>query len=102
MLRKFAPAAAKARGLKVDLIYPAHGLSEGEGASSEGLGTLLIPNTAARVKGTGVDAYAPKLFGDPATGVLPPLATFITASPRSLEPTERTRNRPSLPAKPDG
>src|SRR5438045_9739416 len=46
--------------------------------------------------------YAPKLFGDPATGVLPPLATFITASPRSLEPSERNRNRPSMPAKPDG
>ena len=45
---------------------------------------------------------APKLFGDPATGVPPAVATFITARPRSLLPSERKRNRPSMPAKPDG
>ena len=32
----------------------------------------------------------------------PPVATFITARPRSLVPSERNRNRPSMPAKPDG
>ncbi len=46
--------------------------------------------------------YAPKLFGEPATGVAPPVATRITARPRSLVPSERKRNRPSMPAKPDG
>ena len=29
-------------------------------------------------------------------------ATFITARPRSLVPSERNRNRPSMPAKPEG
>ena len=48
------------------------------------------------------DDYAPKLFGEPATGVAPPVATFITARPRSLVPSERNRNRPSMPAKPEG
>lgn len=43
--------AAKARGLDVDLIYPDHALHEGEGPSKEGIGTLLTPNTVARVKG---------------------------------------------------
>ena len=45
--------AAKARGLNVDLIYPAHGLAENDNAPAggKGLGTLLIPNTVARVKG---------------------------------------------------
>lgn len=45
--------AAKARGLEVEFIYPMHGLPEGEGAATRGeaLGTLLIPNTVARVKG---------------------------------------------------
>ena len=45
--------AAQARGLNVDLIYPAHGLAENDNAPAggKGLGTLLIPNTVARVKG---------------------------------------------------
>jgi iron(III) transport system substrate-binding protein len=43
--------AAKERGLKVDLIYPLHAIPEGEGPTKEGIGTLLIPNTVARVKG---------------------------------------------------
>ena len=38
--------AAQARGLDVRLIYPRHGLEEVTGA-----GTLLIPNTVARVRG---------------------------------------------------
>ena len=38
--------AAQARGLDVKLIYPRHGLEEVTGA-----GTLLIPNTVARVRG---------------------------------------------------
>ena len=46
-------------------------------------------------------AYAPKLFGEPATGTPPLVVTFITASPRSLVPSLRKRNRPSMPAKPD-
>lgn len=54
--------AAQARGLKVELIYPAHalptpGLTEGksrvdeEPAPAMGAGTLLIPNTVAKIKG---------------------------------------------------
>ena len=43
--------AAKERGLNVELIYPSHGIPDGEGASGAGIGTLLIPNTVARVKG---------------------------------------------------
>ncbi len=43
--------AAKATGLNVDFIYPLHGIPDGEGVSNEGIGTLLIPNTVARVKG---------------------------------------------------
>ncbi|MHC4218468.1 MAG: extracellular solute-binding protein [Planctomycetota bacterium] len=39
--------AARARGLDVDLVYPRH---DAEGSGSGG-GTLLIPNTVARVRG---------------------------------------------------
>src|SRR3981189_1176176 len=46
--------------------------------------------------------YAPKPFGEPATGTPPPDPTRITARPRSLVPSARKRNRPSIPAKPDG
>ena len=46
--------------------------------------------------------YAPKLFGEPATGTPPPLPTRMTASPRSLVPSGRKRNSPSIPAKPEG
>ena len=38
--------AAQARGLNVQLIYPDHNLGEGE----SGIGTLLIPNTVAKIK----------------------------------------------------
>jgi hypothetical protein len=41
------------------------------------------------------------VFGEPATAVPPPVATFITARPRSLVPSARKRNSPSIPAKPD-
>ena len=62
-----------------------------------------ISRRSSRERTPGVKtAHAPKLFGEPATGVPPPVATFITASPRSLVPSERNRNRPSMPAKPDG
>jgi iron(III) transport system substrate-binding protein len=39
--------AARARGLDVDLVYPRHDAA----TSGSGGGTLLIPNTVARVKG---------------------------------------------------
>src|SRR6185369_9219460 len=52
--------------------------------------------------GTVVSNYAPKLFGEPATATPPPVVTFITARPRSLVPSARKRNRPSMPAKPEG
>ncbi|MHC4419764.1 MAG: extracellular solute-binding protein [Planctomycetota bacterium] len=39
--------AARARGLDVDLVYPRHDVAPG----AAGGGTLLIPNTVARVKG---------------------------------------------------
>lgn len=39
--------AAEARGLDVALTYPNHNVEEGE----SGIGTLLIPNTVARMKG---------------------------------------------------
>ena len=39
--------AARSRGLDVDLVYPRHTVEE----SRRGGGTLLIPNTVARVKG---------------------------------------------------
>src|SRR5207245_10045547 len=56
---------------------------------------------ALRLAATTSD-YAPKLFGEPATGTPPPVVTFITAKPRSLVPSARNRNSPSMPAKPDG
>jgi iron(III) transport system substrate-binding protein len=43
--------AAKERGLNVELIYPSHGIPDDQGTSAQGIGTLLIPNTVARVKG---------------------------------------------------
>jgi iron(III) transport system substrate-binding protein len=43
--------AAKERGLNVELIYPSHGIPDDESVSTQGIGTLLIPNTVARVKG---------------------------------------------------
>lgn len=44
--------AAKKRGLKVELIYPSHAAPTKDGESAgAGEGTLLIPNTVARVKG---------------------------------------------------
>lgn len=39
--------AAQARGIDVDLVYPRHHVDEGR----RGTGTLLIPNTVARVRG---------------------------------------------------
>src|SRR6201995_4895230 len=48
------------------------------------------------------DDQAPKLLGDPATGTPPPDVTRITARPRSLVPSARNRNKPSMPAYPDG
>jgi ABC-type Fe3+ transport system substrate-binding protein len=61
--------AAKARGLDVDLIYPSHGLNGDAGAAAaaatkpdEGLGTLLIPNTVARIKGGPNPAHATTLI----------------------------------------
>ena len=39
--------AAQARGLEVDLVYPSHSAE----ADEAGVGTLLIPNTVARVAG---------------------------------------------------
>jgi iron(III) transport system substrate-binding protein len=43
--------AAQARGLKVDLIYPSHAPLNSEGDTPADHGTLLIPNTVARVTG---------------------------------------------------
>jgi ABC-type Fe3+ transport system substrate-binding protein len=37
--------------LKVDVIFPSHLMTEGEGAPPQGAGTLLTPNSVARVKG---------------------------------------------------
>jgi hypothetical protein len=38
--------------------------------------------------------YAPKLFGEPATAWPPPVATFMTARPRSLVPSARETKQP--------
>ena len=65
-------------------------------------GVASPPSPAERRGATNEGRYAPKLFGEPATGVPPPDATRITARPRSLVPSARKRNRPSMPAKPDG
>ena len=64
-------------------------------------GVILADIRAASVRRDD-SIYAPKLFGDPATATPPPEATRITARPRSLVPSGRKRNRPSMPAKPDG
>ncbi len=45
--------AAQREGLKVELVYPAHGAPEEDGG-----GTLLIPNTVGLVKGGANDAAA--------------------------------------------
>ena len=47
---------------------------------------------------------AEKLFGEPGDRPTPPAPSRrrITARPRSLVPSGRKRNRPSMPAKPDG
>lgn len=54
--------AAKARGLKVDAIYPMHAPAGVASTKEEPLGTLLIPNTVARVKGGPNAASAAKLI----------------------------------------
>src|SRR4051812_23537379 len=69
-------------------------------ASHESLEEDGLPGQSPAM--TGFLVYAPKLFGEPATGRLPPDSTRMTARPRSLVPSARKRNRPSMPAKPDG
>jgi ABC-type Fe3+ transport system substrate-binding protein len=43
-------------------MYPPHGLQDDEGAANEGIGTLLIPNTVARIKGGPNPAHAATLI----------------------------------------
>jgi iron(III) transport system substrate-binding protein len=50
--------AAQARGLNVELVYPRHSREDG----LRGAGTLLIPNTVARVKGGPNPETAAKLI----------------------------------------
>lgn len=50
--------AAQARGLNVQLLYPNHNIGEGE----TGIGTLLIPNTVARIKGGPHPEHAQRLI----------------------------------------
>jgi ABC-type Fe3+ transport system substrate-binding protein len=50
--------AAQALGKDVQLVYPAHNID----ASVPGSGTLLIPNTVARIKGAPHSAQAAKLM----------------------------------------
>src|SRR5579871_4178634 len=62
---------------------------------------LCLVVMGSRVRRDDRAYYAPKLRGEPATGVGPFEVTRMTARPRSLVPSGRNRNRPSMPAKPD-